>query len=111
MNEQTLNTLTVQGDEHVGGFVLVKRISDVCWQAEEWSAYFAKLVLPENCGRFYLEDGRIVAEFSANDIYTLSQRLEAVCLEFHVMLIFGVPENLRIPEKALEKWRKDLERI
>lgn len=109
MNEQTLNnTVTIQGDEHVGGFVLVKRTGEGCWRAEEWSAYFVQLAMPENCVRFYPEEGRIVAELSSSDIRTLSRRAELIGQQLPEILVFGVSENLRVPEKTFELWKKGL---
>lgn len=91
--------------------MLVKRSSDRRWEAEEWSAYFARLKLPETCGRFYRKDGCVVAEFSSSDIRSLSHRLKVVGQQLPEKLVFGVPENLRISKKAFERWKEELESV
>lgn len=110
MDEGTLNnTVTVAGDKHVGGFVLLERIGERCWRACDWSAFYARLVLPENCCKSYRNNsGFAVTEFSANGVFVLSERLELLCLQAPDMMLFGVWRRLTIPEVIFRKWKNEL---
>lgn len=111
MNETTLNnTAAIEGDNHVGGFILVERVGDRCWRAREWSAFFASLVLPEGCCKCCLDaDGDAVAEFSANGVFMLSERLEVHEQQAPERTVFGVPRNLTISEMAFRRWKSKLQ--
>ncbi len=111
MNETTLNnTATIRGDSRVGGFILVERVGDRCWRAREWSAFFASLVLPEGCCKCYQDDcGDAVAEFSANGVFMLSERLEVHEQQTAEQTVFSVPRNLAISEMAFRRWKSKLQ--